>query len=65
MRRAVEDPTKLEDLITGDIPEKPEQNNKYNAINATWQGAALGMRGPMRGSTVSLGVATIDLAIME
>jgi len=31
----------LEDLVIGDLPEKPWQTQKYSADSAPWQGAAL------------------------
>ena len=53
---------KLEDLVAGEVPEKPWQFEKYSSDRALWQGAAMRRRMHMRRSDVLLGVCCVDLS---
>jgi len=55
-------PAKLEDLVTGDLSDKPWQNEKYSSDSALWQGAALRRKMHQRRTKTALGTCSIDLS---
>ena len=55
-------PTKVEDLIRGDIAQEPWQHQKYDPGRAVWQAAAQRRRMHHRRTNVSLGVCAVDLS---
>ncbi len=55
-------PGELEGLFTGNLPQEPWQNKRYNSDDRIWQAAAMRKRQHARRTNTSLGVCTVDLS---